>query len=234
VAIDTGAGVVLLDGALPQSVPLIKASLASAGMKLSNVKLIGTSHVHYDHVGGIAALQRDSGATVLASPRSAEALRAGCPTADDPQAGFGCEKNGFPPVLGPIRELRDEQVVKLGNAELHAHFTPGHTPGSTTWSWKSCEGGRCLNIVYADSLNAVSAGGYRFSGIARAFHASIARVSALPCDVLLSAHPDASDTVERLSASDGGRPDPARPGQCEEYARRARAKLDVLLASEGR
>jgi metallo-beta-lactamase class B len=234
VAIDTGAGVVLFDGALPQSVPNINASLASAGLKLSQVKLIASSHVHYDHAGGIAALQRDSGATVLASPPSAQALRAGCPTADDPQAGFGCEVNGFPPVTGPIRELRDEQVVKLGNAELRPHFTPGHTPGSTTWTWKSCEGSRCLNMVYADSLTAVSADGFRFSTIARAFHASIAKVSALPCDVLLSPHPDASETVERLSARDGGRPDPATPGQCEEYARRARAKLDVRLSSESR
>src|SRR3954453_21798253 len=79
VAIDTGAGIILLDGALSQSAPLVKASLAAAGLKLSEVKLIGNSHAHFDHAGGIAALQRESGATVVVSARSAEALRSGCP-----------------------------------------------------------------------------------------------------------------------------------------------------------
>ena len=82
VAIDTGAGIILLDGALPQSVPLVKASLAATGLKLSDVKFIGNSHTHFDHAGGIAALQRESGATVMASARSAEALRSGCPNPD--------------------------------------------------------------------------------------------------------------------------------------------------------
>jgi metallo-beta-lactamase class B len=35
-----------------------------------------SSHAHYDHVGGIAALQRASGAVVAASSASAAALRA--------------------------------------------------------------------------------------------------------------------------------------------------------------
>src|SRR5215470_19565530 len=67
IAIDTGEGLILLDGALPQSVPLVRASLAAAGLGHSRVRLIGNSHAHYDHAGGIAELQRDSGATVLAS-----------------------------------------------------------------------------------------------------------------------------------------------------------------------
>jgi metallo-beta-lactamase class B len=234
VAIDTGAGVILLDGALPQSVPLVKASLASAGLKLSDVKLIGSSHTHFDHAGGIAELQRETRATVVASKRSSEALRTGCPTADDPQAAFGREANGFPPVTGHIRVVGDGEVVKLGNVELTAHLTPGHTPGSTTWTWKSCEGKRCLDIVYADSLNPVAADGFQFGPIASTFMASIAKVGSMPCDVLLSAHPDASDTVERLSGSrvDGGARDPAEAGQCAAYAAQARTKLDARLAAE--
>jgi metallo-beta-lactamase class B len=235
VAIDTGAGIILLDGALPQSAPLVKASLAAAGLRLADVKLIGNSHAHFDHAGGIAVLQRESGAKVMASARSAEVLRTGCPTPDDPQAAFGCPKYGFPPVREPILPIRDGEVIKLGGVELTAHLTPGHTPGSTTWTWRSCEGARCLNIVYADSLNPVSGEGFRFEPIAGTFKASIATVAALPCDVLLTPHPDASDTLERLSSPDGGgRPDPAHAGQCAAYAAQARAKLEARLASEAR
>lgn len=232
VAIDTGAGIILLDGALPQSTPLVKASLAAAGLRLADVKLIGNSHAHFDHAGGIAALQRESGGQVMASARSAEALRSGCPTRDDPQAAFGCEVNGFPPVSAPIRLIHDGEAIDLGTVELVAHLTPGHTPGSTTWSWRSCEGARCLHMVYADSLNPVSADGFRFEPIAKTFKASIVKVAALPCDVLLSPHPDASDTIERLSRQK--RSDPARAGQCAAYAARAAAGLNARLAEESR
>lgn len=103
IAIDTSAGVILLDGALAQSVPLVKASLISAGLKLSDVKLIGNSHTHFDHAGGIAELQRESGAKVMASAWSAGVLRSGCPSSGDPQAAFGCRTNGFPPVKAAIQ-----------------------------------------------------------------------------------------------------------------------------------
>ena len=68
IAISTDAGIILLDGALSQSVPRVKANLSAVGFRLADVKLIGNSHVHFDHAGGISALQRDSGATVIASP----------------------------------------------------------------------------------------------------------------------------------------------------------------------
>ena len=42
-------------------------------------------HEHFDHAGGIAALQKLSGATVLASPVSAEVLRRGQPDKRDAQ-----------------------------------------------------------------------------------------------------------------------------------------------------
>ena len=235
IAIDTGAGIILLDGALPQSVPLVKASLAAAGLRLADVKLIGNSHAHFDHAGGIAALQRESGAKIMASARSSDALRSGCPTPDDPQAAFGCETFGFAPVREPIQPIHDGEVIELGGVELTAHLTPGHTPGSTTWTWRSCQGTRCLNIVYADSLNPVSAGAFRFEPIAGTYRASIAKIAALPCDVLLSPHPDASDTIERLSSHSGGkRPDPARAGQCAAYAAQTAARLEARLASESR
>lgn len=229
VAIDTGAGLVLLDAALPQSVPLITSSFAAMGLAVSSVKLIGSSHAHYDHVGGIAQLQQLSGATVLASPSTAEALKSGCPARDDPQAAYGCETNGFPRVTGPVRLIRDREVIKLGKVSLTAHFTPGHTPGATSWTWRSCEGSRCLDFVYADSLNPVSADGFRFTAMAPAFRKAIERLESLRCDVLLSPHPDASETLARVTADAGALVDTQA---CRAYAGRARQRLDARLATE--
>jgi metallo-beta-lactamase class B len=136
ILIRTSEGLILLDAALPQSAPSIDASIAALGFKTAEIRLIVSSHAHYDHVGGVAALQRASGATVAASPSSAEALRAGRPTRDDPQAAI--PGNGFPPVAN-VRAIADGETLTVGDAAITARFTPGHTPGSTTWTWRSCE-----------------------------------------------------------------------------------------------
>src|SRR5579859_3330645 len=51
VLIATKEGLILLDGDLPQSVPLIEANLKALGHDVREVKLILVSHEHFDHVG---------------------------------------------------------------------------------------------------------------------------------------------------------------------------------------
>src|SRR4051794_22081653 len=55
VLIRTNAGLVLLDGDLPQSVPLIEANVRKLGLRVEDIKFILNSHAHFDHAGGIAA-----------------------------------------------------------------------------------------------------------------------------------------------------------------------------------
>jgi len=222
ILVTSDAGHVLLDGGLPQSAALIDAHIRKLGFRTEDVRLIVNSHAHYDHAGGIAALQRASGATVAASPGGALALERGEPTPDDPQYAFGHALNRFPAVA-KVRVVQDGEVVGVGDIALTAHLTPGHTPGSTTWTWRSCEGTTCKGIVYADSLNAVSAPGFRFSGDAAqpgrvaAFRRSVATVGELPCDVLLTVHPS-------FSAA----------GTCRAYADEALRRLTRRIADETR
>jgi metallo-beta-lactamase class B len=203
VLVTSEKGHVLLDGGLPQSAPLIDASIRKLGFRTEDVRLIVNSHAHYDHAGGIGALQRASGAMVAASASGAAAIEMGGAPADDPQYGFGEEANRFPRAT-KVRVVADGETLKVGDLAVTAHLTPGHTPGSTTWTWRSCEGPRCLDVVYADSLNAVSAPGFRFTGDAThpsreaSFRKSIATVGALPCDILLTVHPSFADLAGKL------------------------------------
>src|SRR5258708_34912325 len=83
VLIASDEGHILLDGGLPQSAPLIDASIRKLGFRTEAIRLIVNSHAHYDHAGGIAALQRSSRATVAASLSGALAMKQGGPPADD-------------------------------------------------------------------------------------------------------------------------------------------------------
>jgi metallo-beta-lactamase class B len=239
VLITSKQGHVLIDGGLPQTAPQIAANLQKLGFKLEDLKLIVNSHTHYDHAGGIAALQRASGAQVAASPAAKRALEQGGPTEDDPQFGFGPAHNNYPAVSN-VREIADGETLRVGDIALTVLFTPGHTPGGTSWTWKSCEGAQCRDMVYADSLNSVSADDFRFSGDlthasrVASFEKSIATVAALKCEILLTPHPEAFDVDAKLAAR--ARDPKSNPfvdrNACKAYAEGAGQRLSRRVAEE--
>jgi len=230
-------GHILFDGGLPQSAPLIEKNIRTLGFDPEDVRLILTSHEHYDHVGGVAALQRLTGAKVAASPAGAKALQQGGPLPDDPQFAFGREATAYPPVK-EVRVIADGEKVRVGELVVKALFTPGHTSGGTTWTWQSCQRNQCVDVVYADSLNAVSAPEYRFTDHpewVETFRKSIEAVRSLSCQILISVHPAQSGLDEKLERR---KDEPNREPfidkkSCRAYANTALEALEKRLASEG-
>lgn len=233
--ITSSAGHALIDGGLPESAPAILASIRALGFDPRDVRVILNSHVHFDHAGGIAELARATGATVAASPSTATVLQRGKSGADDPQFGLLMDIATVPNV----RTLADGEIVRVGPLALTAHFTGGHTPGGTSWSWQSCEDNRCLEIVYGDSQSAVSADGFRYSrnttypNAVKDFERGFATLEKLKCDILLTPHPSASRLWERVAARDSGNPSAlVDSGACKRYAANARKALAARLAKE--
>jgi metallo-beta-lactamase class B len=231
------AGHILLDGGLEQTAPLIDANIRKLGFKTQDIKLIVNSHGHFDHAAGIAALQRFTGATVAASASGAKALMDGIATPDDPQAGFPRAFNAYPPVKG-VRVVKDGETQRVGNISVTPIFTPGHTPGSTTWTWQSCEDVKCLNMVYADSISAATGPGYRYSDhpdVIAQLRRSISRLGELPCDIVVSTHPSATGLdakVQKRASRKTGDPDPFIDQGCRTLAANALKGLEAKLAEE--
>ncbi|WP_426662424.1 subclass B3 metallo-beta-lactamase [Rhodanobacter aciditrophus] len=233
ILVDTGQGLALFDGDLPESATQIAARIRELGFQVRDVKWILNSHAHVDHAGGIAALRAASGAQVLASAAGARELELGGADRADPQYGSAPE---YAPLWN-VRVVRDGETLQLGHVAITAHYTPGHTPGGTSWTWDSCSGRRCLHIAYADSLSAISAPAYRFidhPAYVAAFRKTIATVAALPCDILLTPHPDASGFWGKVA----GRKSPTDvtslidANACRNYAAEAGKNLDERLANE--
>ncbi|WP_298400385.1 subclass B3 metallo-beta-lactamase [Sphingobium sp.] len=230
--IRTSAGLILIDGAVPQAVGDIEVKMRALGFSIRQVKLILSTEPHFDHAGGIAALARDSGATVVASAPAADVLRQGGGDPDDPQAAW---LERFPAVAN-LRVARDGEVIRLGDTAITAHATPGHTLGSMSWSWKSCEGEDCRTIVFAASLNPIAADGWRFADPAHrrfvdAFRGSFAKVKAMRCDMLIASHPLDGDAGRVAQLRKARTPNPfIDPNACRRYAERAEAALRKTLA----
>lgn len=229
ILIDSGDGLVLLDGALPQSAPQIVDNIRALGFDPEDIRMIGISHAHFDHVGGVAALQRISGASVIVSPAAARALRLGALLRDDPQFGGGLDGQTFPAVDNVLPGY-DGTAYEIGDVVLTLLHTPGHTVGGTSWTWRSCEEGRCLDIVYADSLTPVSRPGYHFAdGLGEKLDASISRIANLDCDIALTTHAPAFGLRDKLEKGKDAFID---ANGCRDLAARARERLAERLRSE--
>ncbi len=220
-------GHILIDGGTEAGAELVAQNIRRLGFRLTDIKYLLHSHEHLDHVGGIARMQQLTGAELVASPAAAAVFATGTAGPGDPQAGM------HPPFPAARvgRTIRDGETVRTRDLSLTAIATPGHTPGALSWQWVGCDGGVCRNLVYADSLTAVSRDEYRFSDHPEslaAFRASIARTAALDCDILLTPHPSASGMVDRLV----GRAPLENRDACGNSAAELTKRLDARLAKE--
>ncbi len=230
--VETGDSLVLLDGGLTQSAALIDANIRALGFDPLDIKAIFVSHPHYDHAGGVNALQRLSRAPVYTSPAGMAILESGRLQPDDPQF-VSADIDSFPPVSN-VRALGDGESITIGELTITAVHTPGHTPGGVTWTWESCALGTCYNVVYADSMTAVSAPGFSFgaSGAATTMVESAGKVADLECDILLSPHPFFFGMHDKLERMDDGNPF-INGFACSFYAETALDWLEQRLQAEG-
>jgi len=227
VLITSPSGHILIDGTLEENAAMIAGHVRKLGFRVEDIKYILSSHAHSDHAGGIAELQRLSGAVVLGGAATLPTLSDGAARSDDPQFGI---LSDFPAIAN-TRGVNDGEVVRVGPLAVTAHATPGHTAGGTSWTWESCEDKRCMKMVYIDSLTAYGAKGYKFTQhpeVVASLRHSIALVGSLPCDIAVTAHPDAIGLLERLEQHK-----PLIDGKaCRKLASHANKKLNHLLAAE--
>ena len=195
----TPQGDILINSSLESSVPLIRSSVEQLGFKFQDVKILLISHAHSDHDAGSAAIKQETGAQYMVMDGDVPVVESG--GAQD----FQYPDNRYP-ALKVDRVLHDADQVRLADAVLTAHKTPGHTRGCTTWTMQVRDGQRLLNVVIVGSWNVNP--GYRlvdrpgqaasYPGIAADFQRTFPLLAALPCDVFLGAHGAYFHMLEKL------------------------------------
>lgn len=177
----TPAGNVLIDSTYERNVQTIKKSVEALGFKFSDVKVLLGNHAHGDHMEGDAMVKELTGAQVVVMAEDVPALQKIKPGGKE----------------HPIdRIIHDRDTVTLGGTTLVAYLTPGHTRGCTTWTMKTQDEGKSLDVVFHCSLRA---GGEITPEIAKEFDRSFPMVRSLPCDVPLGDHPAQYDMQEKFA-----------------------------------
>jgi glyoxylase-like metal-dependent hydrolase (beta-lactamase superfamily II) len=193
--LDTGNELTLVDTLFEDDGRQVLSAIDALGRKPSDVKRIVITHAHRSHLGGVAALKRATGATVLAHEWEADII--------------GGDRRAQPGTLTPLTPLKlipfrlglrfnrpkhhpcpvDETIAE-GDAAgpLHVLFTPGHSPGHLAFHWPEKN-----FLIVGDSIATWPSFGPGWRGFnlnPRQHRASLERVAALEPSIVGVGHGD--------------------------------------------
>lgn len=224
-------GHILLDGALEESVPHIKASIEALGFELTDVKFLLNSHAHFDHSAGLAQLKAESGAQMVAMEGDVSALEGGFYLGSPRIAAYNA-----PPVKVD-RVVRDGDTVALGSHILTAHHTPGHSRGCTSWGATASAYGENYEVLVFCSASVAAnrlVGPPQYPGIVDDYRATFEKAKGMSVHVPLAPHPEFFDL---LAKRDGDDPDDSinpfiDPSAFSEYIAAQESAFEAALASQ--
>jgi metallo-beta-lactamase class B len=200
--ITTPQGHILVNTGVNDSAPVIKANVEKLGFQLSDVKLLTATHGHWDHVGAFAEIKRMTGAPLLVHEADAGLVESG-----------GSEDYRFPQGRGttyePVkvdRRLREGDKIRLGGTELTVLHHPGHTKGSTSFSFTVQDAGRDYNVLIINmgsinpgvTVSAMAA----FPEITDAYTSTLTRQKQMQPDIWVASHAAQFNMHQKYKAGD--------------------------------
>jgi metallo-beta-lactamase class B len=237
-ALTTSDGIILIDTIFPyNSEELIVGGLKKLGLDPSTIKYVIISHAHGDHIGGAEMLQTRYKARVVMGAADWDTV----------------EK--FPnryKTMAPKRDIvaTDGMKITLGNTTVSIVHTPGHTPGTLSYTFTVSDRGRPVNVVYSGGTafnfvnNTPDPGIRNFQQYIESQRKMAEQAAITRATVLLSNHSEFDNAVNKnhMLAGRGDGPHPYEIGQewvqryfkvLEGCARAAQLGLEKQQASQG-
>ena len=218
--IDTGNGLILIDTGYEETADVIVESMNTLGFDIKDLKIILHSHGHYDHTDGTARL-------LSLAPNAKTYL------------SFHDIKyiKGFSPQF----DIKDGDVISLGNTKIKCLFTPGHTEGSVSFFFDVVEngqtyraamfGGSSVNQLKKDFMNENDVP-YLCRGL---FFDSVQRLLCKKVDVMLGNHTWQNHTLEKYEKMKTAESNPfIDSSEWQRYLMRLSAKLSQIIEQESR
>jgi metallo-beta-lactamase class B len=137
----TSGGIVIIDTNFAWAIePEIIDGMKTLGLDPRQIKYVILSHAHGDHDQGVATIQNYGAHVVMGGPdwdatlkRTGTNYPGGIPTkgADDIS-------------VGP-----DGRTINLGDTAINIVFTPGHTPGTLSYTFPVKDHGKTVMVAYS-------------------------------------------------------------------------------------
>jgi metallo-beta-lactamase class B len=218
-ALTTRDGIILIDTIFPyNSEELVVGGMQKLGLDPKQIKYLIISHAHADHIGGAEMIQKKYGAKVVMGAPDWESV----------------EKypNRFK-TMAPERDIvaTDGMKITLGGRTVTIWLTPGHTPGTLSYTFTALDRGRTVNVAYSGGtafnfVNNTPVPGIRnFQTYIDSQKKFAEKAAAVNATVLLSNHSEFDEAVQknRMLGSKGPHP----------YEIGAKAVQDYFKVMEG-
>jgi metallo-beta-lactamase class B len=208
-ALVTSEGIIIIDTIYPyNSEELIIGGLERLGLDPARIRYVVISHAHGDHIGGAQILQERYDARVVMGAADWDLVER--------------YPNRYA-TMAPSRDIvaEDGMEITLGESSVTLWETPGHTPGTLSYTFTVHDDGRPVTVAYSGGTafnfpNSTPDPGIRnfqtYIDSQRHIEERAARAGAT---VLLSNHPIFDGTLERirLIAVPGDGPHPFEIGE---------------------
>jgi metallo-beta-lactamase class B len=182
--ITTSAGNILINTGLPNSVDMIKKNIKTLGFKISDTRILLTTQAHYDHMSGMAAIKRLTGAKMMVDRGDSAVV------ADGGKSDYALV-TGYEPIKID-RILHDRDTIKLGDARLVMLHHPGHTQGSCSFLFDVRDEQRSYRILIANMPSIVTSKKFTeipaYPGIAGDYAYTLREMKKLSFDIWLASH----------------------------------------------
>jgi len=141
----TDKGNILINTGLAGSLPMIKDNIKKLGFKYKDIKILTLTQAHFDHMGAMADIKKETGAKLYVDEKDAEELKSGG------KSDYELGKYGvtFKPVT-PDYLLKNNATIKLGNTTLTLLHHPGHTKGSCSFLFETKDKNQTYKVLIAN------------------------------------------------------------------------------------
>ena len=203
--ITSDEGHILINTGLADSTQVIRRNIESLGFRLEDVNILLTMQAHWDHTAAIAEIKQIADAQVWATAKDARVLEDG----GFSDAHFG-GRESFDPVEVD-RILKQDEIITLGDLRITVHEHPGHTEGSSSYSFQVTEDGRTYDVAIAN-MGTVNPGKQlvvepTYSGVAVDFATTYNRQKQMDVDVWVAAHASQYNMHEKYTQGQPYSPD---------------------------
>jgi metallo-beta-lactamase class B len=140
----TKEGIILIDTIYPyNSEELVIGGMQKLGLDPKNIKYVLISHAHGDHIGGAEVLQTRYGARVVMG---------------GPDWDLVAKYPNRYKTMAPKRDIvaTDGMKITLGDTTVTIWLTPGHTPGTLSYTFTVLDRGKPVNVAYSGAPLSIS------------------------------------------------------------------------------
>lgn len=182
-ALDTPAGIVVIDALNAQDVDVITDGLSALGLDPAHIRYIIITHGHADHFGGARELQQRYGAHVIMGAKDWDLV----------EADWRKTRRTEP----PRRDRAAPLYLRFGGTTIRMLPVPGHTPGNLSLLFPVTDRGRLHMVAYVSGLGSPRADP---AGHYRSFEQFRDAAGRAGVDILLSNHPFNDMSLPKLRA----------------------------------